>query len=159
MEPLIPTVSVYRCRQIWLDEMLLCKDQSRRPPPKFGLAKAFSQVTSMLLDIEGMTALCHVSYRIQDLQEGGVTGVHLELLEPLSWASAHQEQDGPGALGSALNLVVASKVPGHCVGRRKPTSLYQLVLPVKYILTPHWLHQLFEPFCLLTKSLQRNPCP
>lgn len=66
-----------------LHEMLLCKDQTNRPSPKFSLAKAFSHVTSMLLGIDGMTALGHVSHRIQDLQEEGITGAHLEMLPTL----------------------------------------------------------------------------
>lgn len=79
--------------------------------------QTFSQVTSMMLGIDGMTALGHVSHRIQDLQEGGgqqCSSGDAAHSQPLSWASAHQEQDGPGALGCALHLSVSSKVPGLC---------------------------------------------
>lgn len=120
-----------------------------------------ADMDEMLL-LKDQTTLGHVSHRIQDLQEGGShwcsSGGAAHSHSP-SWASALQEQDGPGALGCALSLGVSSKVPGHFVDHRKPDSLLQLLPPGKNILISHWLHQLFEPLCLLTKSLQRNQCP
>lgn len=68
-----------------LDEMPLLKDQTRRPSPKFGLAKAFSQVTSMLLGIDGMTGLWAMyppESKICRREE--VTSVHLEMLHIVS---------------------------------------------------------------------------
>lgn len=66
----------------------------------------------MLLGTDGMTTLGHVSHRIQDLPEGGghwCSSGDAVPCQPPSWASAHQEQDGPGALGCALNLVSPPK--------------------------------------------------
>ncbi|XP_050169032.1 uncharacterized protein LOC126638848 [Myiozetetes cayanensis] len=96
--------------------------------PKLGLAKAFSQVTSMLLGTNGVIALGYVSLRVQDLQEGGdlwCSSGDAAHCQPSSWASAHQKQDGPGALGCVLKVSVSSKVPGHFVGTEKliPSSI------------------------------------
>lgn len=124
------------------------------PTPKFGLAKAFSQVTSMLL-----TSLWYRWRRLlwaiyptesKTCKKEEVTGVHLEMLHTIT----RSKMPFPGALDCVLKLRVSSKVPGHFVGTKN--CLLRAVPPGRCILTPHWSHQVFEPLCPLTKSVHRN---
>lgn len=132
------------------------------PTPKFGLAKGLVSgdlhaAAKCLVPMEGLLQAMYPA-ESKTCRREEVTGAHLETLHALSLPAGplhtRSKMPFPDALDCVLKLSVSSKVPGHFVNTE--SCLPPAVPPGRCILPPHWLHQVFEPLCPLTKSLQRN---
>lgn len=155
-----------------LDKMLLCKDETRRqqhlhpvssllvPTPKSGLAKGLfpgdlDAAAKCLVPLEGMfQARYPAEFKTCEREE--VRGAYVEVLHAISLPAglcAPAARCLPGCSGLRTQTENLLQSPRPLV---TPKSCLPLDIPGRCIFTPYWLHQVFEPPCLLTKSLQRN---
>lgn len=132
------------------------------PPPKFGLAKGLfpgdlHAAAKRLVPVGGLLQAMYPA-ESKTCKREEVTGAHLEMLHTISLPAGplhtRSKMPFPDALDCVLKLSVSSKVPVHFVDTEKLLSFSRSSWEV-YTHT-HWFRQVFEPLCLLTKSLQRN---
>lgn len=122
-----------------LDELLLCKDETRRqwPPPADLLAAGthtkiwpgkrpfpgdLHAAAKCSVPMEGLLRAMY-SAESKTCKREEVIGAHLEMLHTISFLAGplhiRSKMPFPGALDRVLKLSVSSKVSGHFVGTEK----------------------------------------